>query len=151
MFLKKITFLAVSIIVGGIFIYTFYDNIFTTVYCYEGPVNPVSILNAMHLQHLEAYAVVPINGYDITDPRVFYHILNNRTCEITYVQLHQGLAYAIRVDNRLYTVDPDLIKLLMYIIKHFIPHPNYNSYKNKRIQSINRLLSVQQLYIPKKT
>jgi hypothetical protein len=117
MFLKnRFSFFIGSVIVVGIFIYTFYDYIFPIVYCDAGHVNNEAIFNATYFSHLEAYLVVPVNGYDISDPTVFYHILLNKTHEFTFVHLHHGLAYAIRVDDILYTVHPNLIKLYINII-----------------------------------
>ena len=126
MFLKK-TLVFVIVIVVGVSLYIFYENIFTTVYYknisifttvyYDsGIVRQEVIENAMFFQHMEGYLVVPINGYAITNPTVFFDIILHRSYELTFAHLPHGLAHALIVDNVQYTVHPHLAAILIYTI-----------------------------------
>jgi len=137
--LKKIILIIgglVTVILLGIFIYTFQNTIlslcFPTVYCdldFETLVQYIIIslrnLNLdellvilSNLEYLQDTVEISLNGYDIdvTNPGLFFEMLFQ--AQNISVETINGVAVnCMLVDNQIYTVHPDLI---FYLIQLFV-------------------------------
>ena len=125
----KFILLVVSIIIINILIYTIYSNldidIINMCICKHNPnsvsENNISFGDLLNLADAQKYVQVPFYGYDLTNPIVFFSKINQRNCVI-YAQPVDGVfVNCIEVHNTIYTVHPDLIKLLLHLNNINIP------------------------------
>ena len=126
--LLKYSFIAVyvivvSVIVVGILIYIFYEeiNISIALFCNFTDETSRIISNALYndildLVDLQNIVVEPLNGFDVTDEEYLNLLLTDSIVEITSAIVNGMPVYAIKVDGVLYTVDEDLFLFLIYIL-----------------------------------
>jgi len=109
--IKRFTFFIILVIVGGIFIYIFYDRIFTTVYCDSGIVNAERFMSLLDLHAFQHLVRDPNVGYSITDPNVFFRMICDSSCRFGFIRINGVLVNAMVVNNTLYSLDPNLMTI----------------------------------------
>jgi len=114
----KFSFLSVSsIIVLGIIIYTFYDSIMalgsTTIYLDSEIISDDSMVAISTLEDLQQFVREPANGYDITNSELFFEMLCSNSGVLDVEVINGVHVNVITVNNRLYTVHPDLIQMII--------------------------------------
>jgi len=75
--------------------------------------NNISFGDLLVLAEAQDLVEVPDEGYDITNPTIFFQKLSERNCTIFVIQLGGIFVNGIDVNGIIYTVDPSLIELLL--------------------------------------
>lgn len=127
MFLKKIffnlVFVAVSVIVVGIIINTFYESTIalglTTTYYDSNTLSDDSMIALATLDELQEFVGVPANGYNIDNSEVFFEMLCSYSGVLSVEQVNGVFVNTITVDHRLYTVHPNLIQMVLELCRDF--------------------------------
>jgi hypothetical protein len=97
------------VVILGVFIYTFYNITFTSIYCDSGVVSEHIMDNIWILEDLQKFVGV-LNHYDITESRVFFNLIcKNYVLDVEPV--NGVLVNVFKINNALYTVDPDLVNM----------------------------------------
>lgn len=125
MFLIKkyfnLVFVAVSVIVVGIIIYTFYNSTIalglTTTYYDSNTLSDESMVALATLDELQEIVGVPANGYNIYNSEVFFEMLCSYSGVLSVEQVNGVFVNTITVDHRLYTVDPNLIQMILELCR----------------------------------
>jgi hypothetical protein len=117
--LLKFTFVAVSVIVVGIFIYSFHDIIFTTVYNdheFEKSL-PEIVSELQAIRELQPQVGVPNGGYDFgLDFYLFFlDLFKEKSSHLNVLSVDGVYVNCIITNNVLHTVHPELIALLFIL------------------------------------
>lgn len=119
----NLIFIAVSIIVVGIIIYTNYDSTIalglTTTYYDSNTLSDDSMIALANLDELQEFVREPANGFDIkiNNSEVFFEMLCSNSGVLNVEHVNGVFVNTITVDHKVYTVDPDLIKMVVKLCR----------------------------------
>ena len=118
-----LNFIAVSIIVVGIIIYTNYDSTIalslTTTYFDSNTLSDDSMIALANIDELQEFVRRPANGFDIDEnnSEVFFEMLCSYSGVLNVEHVNGVFVNTITVDHRLYTVDPDIIRMVVELCR----------------------------------
>ncbi len=109
------------VVILGVFIYTLYKFIyinlnafdFTNLYCLVERINgdKAKILSLVIMELLQYIVGIPANGYDITSLSVFNEMIE--IGELCIAPVNEVYVNCIEVNNRFYTVHPNIVGLYL--------------------------------------
>ena len=115
---KKLLFIAGSVIVLGIFNYTYYVNEFTAVCTYYND-NHIGVTDELYLgikTLLELHTGVPANGYNVVDKAELFNMIReaNFNFELGYTKVNGVNVYVIKTGDIIHSVEPNLFIFLLF-------------------------------------
>lgn len=118
----------IVVITLSVFINTFYNDIFidlfTIIYCDTEFINEASFIDLMTLED-EQNLVQVLNHYDVIDLTTCFEMMCHRSGILEVTQVNGVTVNAIKINNVLYTVHPDVVRTIIDINWEVFDDPNH--------------------------